>query len=181
MRICSSARPLAKQRISNPGSGDVTIVARSLLVSSPDSDAGAPNEGRCRTKYASAPPLRLWLVIDAMKKHCQKKSSPDEWWGVSSLLPGGRIASLKLLPRCSVRSKSSLVSSSKPGRSASIIDRIAGRSDRESSFRKNFSRRSRNGERTDREAKDRVGAKPGRYSGRSLESPSRPIVSKTYV
>ena len=78
-----------------------------------------------------------------------------------------------------VLSNSSLVSSSNPGSRASIIDFIAGRSERGSTGRKCFSRRLRNGPLTVRDAKDKVGAKPGRYKGRSLERPSFPMTENT--
>ena len=61
-----------------------------------------------------------------------------------------------------VLSNSSLVSSSKPGRRANIIDFMAGRSDRGSTGRKYFSSRPRKGPLTVRDANDRVGARPER-------------------
>jgi hypothetical protein len=173
-----------------PGSGDVTIAKSfklnpelcpfcKLLAVSAGGAGGSTSIGRFLARYAKAPGRRLWLVMDARKKHCQKKSSPVECVAEISSLSDRRMATLKFSINLRVLSKSSLVSSSRPGRRASIIDFMAGLRAIACRRRRYCSNRSRYGDRTARDAKDRAGARPGKYSGRSLESPSTPMTENT--
>jgi hypothetical protein len=170
MSSCGSERPDSKHRIRRPGSGDMAASAsgdRPCTDALSDASEGRclerPNFGRRRTRKASAPCLREAFVMAARKKHCQKCDEPL----LLASFPEPSIALRSVSSAENMRSKSSLVSSSRPGRSDSIIAFSAGRSAGVSSFRIWLSNIERNSGRTESEANEGTEARPGKYMLRS--------------
>lgn len=118
-----------------------------------------PNLGRRLTRKASAPCLRDAFVIVARKKHCQKC---DDSFSLLTSFEGSSMALRSLSRAENMRSKSSLVSSSRPGRSDRIVALSAGRRAEASSFSMWFSKMARNSGRTESDANEGTEARPGK-------------------